>query len=108
MAGVPLQSLVTGGVPRRAQVRTVSKHLGIDLRWAAPACDATTLARHDGRMLPTSGRVSHVLQETVVRLLRDEATHALVPRPSGSTACGGGRWSRSSGAVGSPRRARAG
>ncbi|MFJ3925325.1 GntR family transcriptional regulator [Streptomyces sp. NPDC090022] len=82
IAGVPLHSLTTGGPPRWAQVRTASKHLGIDLRWAALACDPTTLARHDGRMLLTSGWVSHVLQETAARTLADPATHALVARGS--------------------------
>ncbi|MBW5486067.1 aminotransferase class I/II-fold pyridoxal phosphate-dependent enzyme [Streptomyces bambusae] len=80
ISGVPLHSLVTGGLPRWAQVRTASKHLGIDLRWAALTCDATTRARHDGRMLLTSGWVSHVLQETAARLLADPATQALVAR----------------------------
>lgn len=79
-SGVPLHSLTTGGLPRWAQVRTVSKHLGSDLRWAALACDETSLARHDGLLLLTSGWVSHVLQETVLRLLADPATAALVAR----------------------------
>ncbi|MFF3324052.1 aminotransferase class I/II-fold pyridoxal phosphate-dependent enzyme [Streptomyces sp. NPDC002889] len=78
IAGVPLHSLSTGGLPRWAQVRTASKHLGIDLRWAALACDATTLARHDGRLLLTSGWVSLVLQETAARLLADPGTGKLV------------------------------
>ncbi|WP_093716215.1 aminotransferase class I/II-fold pyridoxal phosphate-dependent enzyme [Actinacidiphila alni] len=80
-AGGPLRSLTTAGAAgpaRWAQIRTVSKHLGTDLRWTAMACDATTLARHDGRMLLTSGWVSHVLQETVARLMTDPATTALV------------------------------
>ncbi|WP_208972889.1 transcriptional regulator domain-containing protein [Streptomyces malaysiensis] len=59
-------------------MRTVSKHLGTDLRWGALACDSTTLARHDGRMLLTSGWVSHVLQETVARLMTDPETQGLV------------------------------
>ncbi|MFJ2740906.1 aminotransferase class I/II-fold pyridoxal phosphate-dependent enzyme [Streptomyces sp. NPDC087440] len=80
VSGVPLHSLASGGLPRWAHVRTVSKHLGIDLRWAALACDAKTLARHDGRMLLTSGWVSHVLQETVLRLMTDAGTRALVGR----------------------------
>ncbi|GAA3490672.1 aminotransferase class I/II-fold pyridoxal phosphate-dependent enzyme [Streptomyces cremeus] len=80
VSGVPLHSLASGGLPRWAHVRTVSKHLGIDLRWAALACDAKTLARHDGRMLLTSGWVSHVLQETVLRLMGDAGTRALVRR----------------------------
>ena len=80
-AGGPLHSLTTAGQDgpaRWAQIRTVSKHLGTDLRWTAMACDATTLARHDGRLLLTSGWVSHVLQETVARLMTDPATTALV------------------------------
>ncbi|MDX3230721.1 aminotransferase class I/II-fold pyridoxal phosphate-dependent enzyme [Streptomyces sp. ME19-01-6] len=78
VAGAPLHTLTSGGLARWAQVRTVSKHLGTDLRWAALACDRTTLARHDGRMLLTSGWVSHVLQETVARLMTDPATEDLV------------------------------
>ncbi|MGW7696731.1 aminotransferase class I/II-fold pyridoxal phosphate-dependent enzyme [Streptomyces asiaticus] len=85
VAGVPLYSLTAGGAggaaggpARWAQVRTVSKHLGTDLRWGALACDRTTLARHDGRMLLTSGWVSHVLQETVARLMTDPETQGLV------------------------------
>ncbi|MBI0319846.1 aminotransferase class I/II-fold pyridoxal phosphate-dependent enzyme, partial [Streptomyces javensis] len=90
VAGVPLYSLTAGGggtagglggsgrPARWAQVRTVSKHLGTDLRWGALACDRTTLARHDGRMLLTSGWVSHVLQETVARLMTDPETQGLV------------------------------
>ncbi|MFC0601293.1 aminotransferase class I/II-fold pyridoxal phosphate-dependent enzyme [Streptomyces palmae] len=78
IAGVPLHTLTAGGLPRWAQVRTVSKFLGTDLRWAALACDATTLARHDGRLLLTSGWVSHVLQEMVVRLWTDPATWDLL------------------------------
>ena len=80
-AGGPLHSLTTAGADgpaRWAQIRTVSKHLGTDLRWTAMACDGTTLSRHDGRLLLTSGWVSHVLQETVVRLMTDPATSALV------------------------------
>ncbi|WP_405782572.1 aminotransferase class I/II-fold pyridoxal phosphate-dependent enzyme [Streptomyces sp. NBC_00859] len=78
VAGAASFSLASGGLPRWAQVRTVSKHLGIDLRWAAVACDATTLARHDGRMLLTSGWVSHLLQETVARAMSDQRVRTLV------------------------------
>ncbi|MFE6163943.1 aminotransferase class I/II-fold pyridoxal phosphate-dependent enzyme [Streptomyces sp. NPDC056486] len=80
VAGAPSYSLAAGGLERWAQVRTVSKHLSVDLRWAALACDATTLARHEGRMLLTSGWVSHVLQETVERTVTDPAARALVGR----------------------------
>ncbi|MFF6887212.1 GntR family transcriptional regulator [Streptomyces sp. NPDC012421] len=65
---------------RWAQVRTVSKRLGVDLRWAGVTGDEVTLARHDGRMLMTSGWVSHVLQETVVRLFSDPEVARLVAR----------------------------
>ncbi|WP_229899917.1 aminotransferase class I/II-fold pyridoxal phosphate-dependent enzyme, partial [Streptomyces hiroshimensis] len=79
ICGAPLYSLTAGGrLARWAQVRTVTKHLGPDLRWAALACDATTLARHDGRLLLTSGWVSHVLQEAVAGLLTDPGARALV------------------------------
>lgn len=78
IAGADAVTLASGGPPRWAQVRTVSKHLGIDLRWAALACDPATLARHDGRMLLTSGWVSHILQVTVADLLADPAVTRLV------------------------------
>ncbi|SHI40827.1 aminotransferase class I/II-fold pyridoxal phosphate-dependent enzyme [Streptomyces sp. 3214.6] len=80
IANAPLWTLASGGLLRWVHVRTVSKFLGTDLRWAAAACDATTLARHDGRLLLTSGWVSHLLQETVYGLLTDDDTRALVQR----------------------------
>ncbi|MBO4254129.1 GntR family transcriptional regulator [Streptomyces griseorubiginosus] len=80
VAGVPLRTLTVGGLTRWVHVRTVSKFLGTDLRWAAAACDATTLARHDGRLLLTSGWVSHLLQEIVHGLLTDDGTRALTAR----------------------------
>ncbi|MGW7311002.1 aminotransferase class I/II-fold pyridoxal phosphate-dependent enzyme [Streptomyces sp. NPDC054835] len=78
ISGVAAVSLAAAGLERWAQVRTVSKHLGIDLRWAGVAGDPVTLARHDGRMLMTSGWVSHVLQETVAGLLTDPGVSRLV------------------------------
>lgn len=80
VAGAPLRTLTGGGLRRWVHVRTVSKFLGTDLRWATAACDATTLARHDGRLLLTSGWVSHLLQETVLGLMTDDDTRALVAR----------------------------
>ncbi|MFI8964524.1 aminotransferase class I/II-fold pyridoxal phosphate-dependent enzyme [Streptomyces sp. NPDC053493] len=77
-AGPPAPTLSAAGLDRWAQVRTVSKRLGVDLRWAAVAGDPVTLARHDGRMVMTSGWVSHVLQETVVGLLSDPEVVRLV------------------------------
>ncbi|MEV0848709.1 aminotransferase class I/II-fold pyridoxal phosphate-dependent enzyme [Streptomyces sp. NPDC049954] len=73
ISGADSYALAACGLPRWAHVRTVSKHLGVDLRWAVLGADPATLARHDGRMLMTSGWVSRVLQETVARLLTDEA-----------------------------------
>ena len=86
VADAPLHTLAAGGLARWVHVRTVSKFLGTDLRWAAAACDPTTLARHDGRLLLTSGWVSHLLQETVYGLLADAGTRALVARAEESYA----------------------
>jgi DNA-binding transcriptional MocR family regulator len=80
IAGAPLHSLASGGLARWAHVRTVTKFLGTDLRWAAAACDPTTLGRHDGRLLLTSGWISHLLQRTVLGLMNDADTTALVSR----------------------------
>ncbi|MFF3913842.1 aminotransferase class I/II-fold pyridoxal phosphate-dependent enzyme [Streptomyces sp. NPDC001852] len=80
VAGTALHTVTGAGPARWVHVRTVSKFLGTDLRWAAAACDPVTLARHDGRLLLTSGWVSHLLQETVHGLLTDGDTHALVAR----------------------------
>jgi DNA-binding transcriptional MocR family regulator len=80
VADAPLHTITAGGLSRWVHVRTVSKFLGADLRWAAAACDPVTLARHDGRLLLTSGWVSHLLQETVYDLLTDDGTRASVAR----------------------------
>lgn len=45
VADAPLHTLTSAGLARWVHVRTVSKFLGTDLRWAAAACDPTTLAR---------------------------------------------------------------
>ncbi|MEU1405267.1 aminotransferase class I/II-fold pyridoxal phosphate-dependent enzyme [Streptomyces sp. NPDC005728] len=80
VADAVLHTVTGAGVARWVHVRTVSKFLGTDLRWAAAACDPVTLARHDGRLLLTSGWVSHLLQETVLGLMTDADTQALVAR----------------------------
>ncbi|MFI9806714.1 aminotransferase class I/II-fold pyridoxal phosphate-dependent enzyme [Streptomyces sp. NPDC052301] len=80
VADAALHTVTGAGLARWVHVRTVSKFLGTDLRWAAAACDPVTLARHDGRLLVTSGWVSHLLQETVLGLMTDEVTRALVTR----------------------------
>ncbi|GAA4614527.1 aminotransferase class I/II-fold pyridoxal phosphate-dependent enzyme [Actinoallomurus liliacearum] len=78
IAGARLNSLSEGGLARWAHVRTVTKSLGPDLRWAAAACDPTTAARHDGRLMLTSGWVSHLLQETVLGLMTHVRARTLV------------------------------
>ncbi|MFF5504126.1 aminotransferase class I/II-fold pyridoxal phosphate-dependent enzyme [Streptomyces roseolus] len=80
LEGRPAPTLSALGPVRWAQVRTVSKRLGVDLRWAGVTGDPVTLARHDGRMLMTSGWVSHLLQETVVGLFSDPEVARLVTR----------------------------
>ncbi|MEV6115409.1 aminotransferase class I/II-fold pyridoxal phosphate-dependent enzyme [Streptomyces sp. NPDC052109] len=80
VADAALHTVTSAGPTRWVHVRTVSKFLGTDLRWAAAACDPVTLARHDGRLLLTSGWVSHLLQETVLGLMTDADTRALVAR----------------------------
>ncbi|MFB7516507.1 aminotransferase class I/II-fold pyridoxal phosphate-dependent enzyme [Streptomyces sp. NPDC056144] len=78
LAAPAAPTLGAAGLERWAQVRTVSKRLGVDLRWAGVSGDPVTLARHDGRMLMTSGWVSHVLQETLVSLFADPEVVRLV------------------------------
>ncbi|MEU5537638.1 aminotransferase class I/II-fold pyridoxal phosphate-dependent enzyme [Streptomyces sp. NPDC020362] len=80
VAGAGLHTVTGAGLTRWVHVRTVSKFLGTDLRWAAAGCDPVTLARHDGRLLLTSGWVSHLLQETVHGLMTDGSTRASVAR----------------------------
>ena len=88
--GAPLHTLDRGRTgplgarPHRDQVSGDRPAVG------RGACDPTTLARHDGRMLLTSGWVSHLLQETVVGLMTDAGRARWWRRARDSATRGGG------------------
>ncbi len=63
-----------------AIIQSVSKALGPDLRIAVATGDPATIAAAEGRQLLGPGWVSHILQETTLRLWRDPRTTALLSR----------------------------
>lgn len=69
---------LAGATDHWAYVRSVSKSWGPDLRVAVVAGDATTISRVRGRQRLASGWVSHLSQEIVVALWRDERAVARV------------------------------
>jgi DNA-binding transcriptional MocR family regulator len=77
---------VCGGLRGWAVVRSYAKSLGPDLRVAVLRGDPTTVARVEGRQALGTGWVSHLLQETVARLLTDPATGRLLGRASAAYA----------------------
>jgi DNA-binding transcriptional MocR family regulator len=79
VAGAPAFT-VTGGRSRWATIRSASKSLSPDLRLAALAGDAVTIARVEGRQALGTGWVSYLLQETVAALWRDPAVGQLLSR----------------------------
>lgn len=82
ISGRPRASVATVRVPSHhwAQVRSVSKALGPDLRVAVVAGDETTVARVEGRRLIGAGWVSHLIQRLVVSLWDDPETERLLDR----------------------------
>jgi DNA-binding transcriptional MocR family regulator len=76
LTGVPSASLAGHG--RWAQVRSVAKIFGPDLRIALLAGDALTVARIQDRQRLGCGWVSHLLQDAVAALFRDRAASRLV------------------------------
>lgn len=67
----PPTATLAGRVARWAIVRSVAKSLGPDLRLALVAADPPLFSRVLGRHALGPGWVSHILQRTVVHLLRD-------------------------------------
>jgi DNA-binding transcriptional MocR family regulator len=78
-AGAPAMTTSTAAA-LWAVVRSFSKWLGPDLRLAAVAGDAVTLARLRGRQALGAGWASYLLQATAAAALADPSTQALVDR----------------------------
>jgi DNA-binding transcriptional MocR family regulator len=79
VAGHEYHSLV-GGRRHWAVIRSVSKSLGPDLRFAFLAGDSMTISRVEGRQRLAAGWVSHILQRLVLRLLSDGAVRRLIAK----------------------------
>jgi DNA-binding transcriptional MocR family regulator len=78
IAGAPYRTLVTSTHQRWAVVRSMSKSLGPDLRVALIAADPLTIARIEGRQTLGIRWVSHILQRTVAKLLKDRKVARLL------------------------------
>lgn len=79
IAGAPLHSLA-GTTRHWAFVRSVAKAYGPDLRLALLAGDLRTVERVQGRLRLGLGWISHLLQDLVVGLWRDDAATRRVHR----------------------------
>jgi DNA-binding transcriptional MocR family regulator len=73
VSGAPYSSIIGPDSDRWALIRSVSKFLHPDLRLALMAGDEVTIGRVEGRQALGTRWVSHILQATVVALLRDLA-----------------------------------
>jgi DNA-binding transcriptional MocR family regulator len=71
VSGAPFATTIGPSTRRWALIRSVSKMLHPDLRLALMAGDEVTISRVEGRQALGARWVSHVLQATVVELLRD-------------------------------------
>ncbi|GII76465.1 GntR family transcriptional regulator [Sphaerisporangium rufum] len=76
----PPRVTLAGRVRRWAVARSMAKSLGPDLRLAVVAAEPHLFARVFGRQALGPGWVSHVLQRTVVHLLRDPAVQERLRR----------------------------
>lgn len=86
VAGAPYHTLVSTTRQRWAVVRSLSKSLGPDLRVALVAADAFTIARVEGRQTLGIRWVSHILQGTIARLMKDRKVAVLLRRAAATYA----------------------
>jgi DNA-binding transcriptional MocR family regulator len=77
----PLDTVV-GPTGRYAAVRSIAKGYGPDLRLAAIAGDAATIARLDASTLSGAGWVSFLIQQLALALWQSEETEALLATAS--------------------------
>ena len=80
VSGAPPRTLSEGGSRRWAVVRSTSKFLGPDLRLAAVAGDALTIARVEGRQALGTRWVSTILQRLALALWSDPSSGRLLAR----------------------------